>query len=72
LNSISIGPDVPVIDLDAANVIYPEDIPHLPGAAPLRAELKELLQCPSLRIPKPADQIVGYWRIRTQALLHAG
>jgi hypothetical protein len=62
--AVSIGPDVTVIDLDGANVSYPEDIPHLPGAAALRAELKELLQCPSLRVPKRADQIAGYWRTR--------
>jgi hypothetical protein len=61
---VSIPSDITVIDLDAGTVRYPQDIPHLPGAQRLRAQLRELLQSMPALIPKRADQMAEFWSSR--------
>jgi hypothetical protein len=56
--------EITVVDLDVGTVRYPEDIPHLPGATKLRANLKELLRSLSALIPKRAEQLPAFWASR--------
>jgi hypothetical protein len=63
-----IGPDVTVVDLDLGKVTYPEDIPHLPRARELRAEINslinELLRGMALELPKQPDALEEFWSKR--------
>jgi hypothetical protein len=69
LQGIALGNDVTIVDLDNGNVIYPEDIPHLPGATELRTQLKEFLQAPGMRVPKRPDQVAAFWATKRCSII---
>jgi hypothetical protein len=64
LHRYYLSPDITVVFLDEHRVLYPEDIPHLPKAAELRAELKEKLKTMKIDVPRRPDQVTEFWAAR--------
>jgi hypothetical protein len=59
-----LAPDVTVVNLDDHRVLYPHDIPHLPRASELRAQLGEVIGGMNVFVPKRARDTAAFWQAR--------
>jgi hypothetical protein len=69
LSRFPLPSDATIVRLDDHEVVYPDDVAHLPSAVELRSALKQVLQRARSVVPKRPERIGSFWAERRLANL---